>query len=128
MPILLTPTLPPLSVENLISDKGKVNINTKLVYGNSKSSQSEIIGIIPIQLSNNSYINLPTDINNNQNQSEYLVSAIGVKYGIGTKSDIGININGSYQNQHNINHHTKTNDSHLFDFLIFANHFMPFLV
>lgn len=105
----------PLTVENLISDKGKISINTELVYGNSKSNQAQITGVIPIQIGNNSYINLPTNISNSRNQSEYLVSAIGLKYGIGKNSDIGINISGSHQSQHNLNTNDKYSDSQFND-------------
>lgn len=105
----------PLSVENLISNKGKISINTELVYGNSKSNQTQITGTIPIQIGNNSYINLPTNISNSKNQSEYLVSAIGLKYGIGKNSDIGININGSHQSQHNLDTNNKISNSQLSD-------------
>lgn len=101
----------PLTVENLISDKGKISINTEFVYGNSKSNQTQITGIIPIQIGNNSHINLPTDIGESKNQSEYLVSAIGLKYGIGKNSDIGINISGSHQSQHNLNTNDKSSHS-----------------
>lgn len=112
----------PLTVENLISDKGKISINAELVYGNSKFNQTEITDVIPVQVGNNSYINLPTDIDNTKNQTEYLVSSIDIKYGVGKKSDMGVNISGSHQKEINLNNGEKFSNTLLNDISIVGSY------
>lgn len=65
----------PLTVENLISDQGKYTMELGLTYGNSKSSDTTIKGYIPVQISDTSYINIPTNIANERVQNEYLIAS-----------------------------------------------------
>lgn len=93
----------PLTVENLISDKGKVTLESSLIYGNSKAKDIQVLGSIPVQVGTNAYISLPTQFGNSELQSDYLVASVGAKYGISKKADIGIRVNGIYHSQRNLN-------------------------
>lgn len=87
----------PLTVENLISDKGKITLESSLIYGNSKSKDMQAVSSVPVQVGVNAYINLPTEFASSELQTDYLVANIGAKYGISQKADLGMRINGVYQ-------------------------------
>lgn len=72
----------PLTVENLISDKGEVTIEAGLTYGNNKISNAKTVGYIPVQISDTSFVNVPTVIRNEQVQNEYIIENIDAKYGV----------------------------------------------
>lgn len=93
----------PLTVENLISDKGKITLESSLIYGNSKSKDMQAVSSVPVQVGVNAYINLPTEFASSELQTDYLVANIGAKYGISQKADLGMRINGVYQTQNNLN-------------------------
>lgn len=101
----------PLTVENLISDKGKITFESSLTYGNNQSKNIQVVGSIPVQVGANTYINLPTSLGNSELQTDYLVANIGAKYGISQKADLGMRINGVYQTQRNLNVNSQQKNS-----------------
>lgn len=105
----------PLEVENLISDKGKLTIESSLIYGNRKSTSTEVINAVPIQIGSHAYINLPTDFDTAKHQSEYMVANLGVKYGIGHRADVGLNISGAYHQQKSFNDDRQKSGGELSD-------------
>lgn len=98
LPILAHADLP-LTVESLVANKHKITLETSLVYGNTKSKDTEMVGYIPVQINTNTYVNLSTEFENQKTQQEYLIANFGVKYGVSDKADIGINISGFYDTQ-----------------------------
>lgn len=86
----------PLTVENLISDSGKITMELGMTYGNNKITDTQFGGYIPVQISNSSFINVPTNIKNEQLQNEYLVTTIGIKYGIIKDLDASLRTNVLY--------------------------------
>lgn len=86
----------PLTVENLISDKGKVTIEAGLTYGNNKISNAKTVGYIPVQISDTSFVNVPTVIRNEQVQNEYIIANIGAKYGVIQNLDVSLRTNFLY--------------------------------
>jgi len=86
----------PLVVENLISDKGRITMELGMTYGNNKISNTKTGGYIPVQISETSFINVPTTIRNEQLQNEYLISNIGIKYGLIRNLDISLRTNLLY--------------------------------
>lgn len=105
----------PLTVESLVSENKKLTFESSLVYGNSKSHYSEVTNTIPIQIGNHNYVNLPVQIGDNEYQSDYLATTIGLKYGIGTNSDIGISLSGSHHSQKNLTIDSKNSNTQLSD-------------
>lgn len=105
----------PLAVENLISNQGKFSLESGLLYGNSKANQTELSGSLPIQIGTNSYINLPTDITTSQQQSDYLIGSLAVKYGISHQSDIGIRANASYIAERDLAYNRPDNTQSTFE-------------
>lgn len=86
----------PLTIENLVSDKGKVTLELGMIYGNSKISNAKFSGYFPVQVSNSSFINVPTEVKNEKLQSEYLIGSLGVKYGVIKNLDISLRSNFIY--------------------------------
>lgn len=97
----------PLTVESLISDQGKFTLESGLIYGNSKSKETNVTGVVPIQVGTNAYINLPAELSQNERQTDYIVANVAMKYGINPKTDIGIRANGIYQSQRNLDVNTQ---------------------
>lgn len=93
----------PLTVENLVADKGRWTIESGIVYGNSKSTSTALDGTISIDIGNHSYITLPSRIDTVQRQSEYLVGTMGARYGISPKTDVGFLIGGTYHSEQQLN-------------------------
>ncbi|KAF1013661.1 MAG: hypothetical protein GAK29_04705 [Acinetobacter bereziniae] len=85
----------PLTVENLISDKGKVTMELGMTYGNNKVNNTKVGGYIPVQISDTSFVNVPI-IKNEQLQNEYIIGNIGIKYGLLKNLDINIRTNLLY--------------------------------
>ena len=86
----------PLTVENLISDKGKITTEFGLTYGNNKINNTKVGGYIPVQISDSSFINVPTNIRSEQLQNEYLVTTLGLKYGLIKDLDVSLRTNLLY--------------------------------
>ncbi|MGR2920492.1 hypothetical protein [Acinetobacter sp. 1125_18A] len=86
----------PLTVENLISDKGKFTLEAGVVYGNNKINDTKFGGYIPVQISDSSFINVPTNVKNEQLQNEYLITTLGAKYGLIKDLDINLRSNFIY--------------------------------
>jgi len=86
----------PLTVENLIADKGSFTLELAAIYGNNKIDNTKFSGYIPVQISNTSFINIPTIITNEQIQNEYLISTLGIKYGLTANLDISLRTNWLY--------------------------------
>lgn len=93
----------PLTVENIISEKGKLTAELGLTYGNNKIRNAEITGYIPVQVSDTSFVNIPTVITNQQVQNEYVVTNIGVKYGLFENLDLSLKSNFIYSSNRFLN-------------------------
>lgn len=86
----------PLTVENLISDKGKFTLEAGIIYGNNKINDTKFGGYIPVQISETSFINVPTSFKTEKIQNEYLVTTLGMKYGLVKDLDISLRSNFIY--------------------------------
>ena len=74
-----------------------------VTYGNNKISNAEITGYIPVQVSDTSFVNVPTAITNEQVQNEYIVTNIGAKYGLLKNLDISLKSNFIYSSNRFLN-------------------------
>lgn len=87
----------PLTVENVIADKGKTTLDLGLTYGNTKSNNTKLDGYIPVQISTSSFINIPTSAYSEKSQNEFLIATIGAKHGIFKNLDISLRSNFLYR-------------------------------
>lgn len=83
----------PLTVENIIAEQGKTTLELGLTYGNNKISNTKVGGYIPVQVSDTSFVNVPTLVNDEQIQNEFLIATIGAKYGVIKNLDISLRSN-----------------------------------
>lgn len=90
--LVTTPTMAhadlPLTVDDLITDKGKVKLDMSLTYVNSDQQGIATGDPITIQTGSTSFITLPTAIGEMQGNSDTLVASLGFRYGLTNKAEI----------------------------------------
>jgi len=102
MPIVAHADLP-LTVEDLITDKGKIKLDISLTYANGDRQGLATGDPITIQTGPTSFVTLPTAIGEIQGNSDTLVGTLGLRYGVTGKAELYIR--GSY-----LYNSTRTND------------------
>lgn len=78
----------PLTVEELITDKGKVKLDFSLIYANSDRLGVSTGESIRIQTGAASFITLPTQVGESNGNFDSLVGSIGLRYGLTEKTEI----------------------------------------
>jgi hypothetical protein len=78
----------PLTIDDLITEKGKVKIDVSLAYSNSDRQGVSTGEPITIQTGESSFVTLPTLIGESRGNSDSLVSTLGVRYGLTNKAEI----------------------------------------
>ena len=78
----------PLTVEDLITDKGKVKLDVSLAYANSDRQGVSTGEPITVQTGATSFVTLPTLIGESRGNSDSLVGTLGLRYGLTGKSEI----------------------------------------
>lgn len=66
----------PLTIEDLITEKGEVKLNVSLAYANSDRQGLSTGEPITVQTGPTSFITLPTVIGESQGNSDYLVGTL----------------------------------------------------
>ena len=83
---LIAPTLAladlPLTVEDLITDQGKIKLDATLVYANSERQGVQTGEPIVVQTGPTSFITLPTRIGDTRTNTDTLVATLGLRYGL----------------------------------------------
>lgn len=89
---LLLPTVAladlPLTVEDLITDKGKVKLDVSVSYANSDRQGVSTGEPNTVQTGATSFVTLPTLIGEIQGNSDAVVGTLGLRYGLTTKAEI----------------------------------------
>ncbi len=78
----------PLTVENLLSDKGKARLELSGSYANSERRGVEASAPIAVQTGPSSYTNVPTLIGERISNSDALVTTAGIRYGLTGDTEI----------------------------------------
>lgn len=78
----------PLTIEDLITDKGKVKLDLSLAYANVDRQGVSTGEPIVVQTGPTSFITLPTAIGVSQGNSDTLVGTLGLRYGLTAKAEI----------------------------------------
>lgn len=78
----------PLSLEDILTDKGKVKLESSLTYANSERSKNQFANPIYIQTTNNTLVAVPTTLGNTDSNSDMIVGTAGLRYGLTGKTDI----------------------------------------
>lgn len=78
----------PLSLEELVTDKGKFKLDSNLSYINREISQKEFAAPLYIQTTNNNLVAVPTILNDTDSNSDVIVGTVGLRYGLTGKTDV----------------------------------------
>jgi hypothetical protein len=78
----------PLTVEDLITDKGKVRLDVSVAYANSDRQGVSIGDSITVQTGATSFVTLPTLVGESHGNSDSLVGTLGLRYGLTGKTEI----------------------------------------
>ncbi|ENW9954388.1 TPA: meta-pathway of phenol degradation family protein [Neisseria gonorrhoeae] len=78
----------PLTIEDIMTDKGKWKLETSLTYLNSENSRSELAAPVYIQTGSASFIPVPTEIQENGSNTDMLAGTLGLRYGLTGNTDI----------------------------------------
>lgn len=77
----------PLTVEDLITDKGKIRLDLSLAYANADRSGVSTGEPIVIQTGPTSFVTLPTLIGESIGNSDTVAATLGLRYGLTTKAE-----------------------------------------
>jgi len=108
----------PITVENLLSDKGKVRLELSATYANAEHRGIDASGSISIQTGANSFVTIPSQIGERLSNTDALVTTTGIRYGLTKDTEIyartsAIAINNRSENDVGITQ--NSNDSHFAD-------------
>ncbi|RNK09583.1 meta-pathway of phenol degradation family protein [Neisseria meningitidis] len=78
----------PLTIEDIMTDKGKWKLETSLTYLNSENSRAELATPVYIQTGATSFIPIPTEIQENGSNTDMLAGTLGLRYGLTGNTDI----------------------------------------
>lgn len=78
----------PLTIEDIMTDKGKWKLETSLTYLNSENSRAELAAPVYIQTGATSFIPIPTKIQENGSNTDMLAGTLGLRYGLTGNTDI----------------------------------------
>jgi len=78
----------PLTIEDLITDKGKVKLDLSFAYANVDRQGVSTGEPIVVQTGPASFVTLPTAIGTSIGNSDTLVGAVGLRYGLSAKTEL----------------------------------------
>lgn len=78
----------PLSLEDILTDKGKFKLESSLAYANSERNRNQFANPIYIQTTNNTLVAVPTTLGNTDSNSDVVVGTVGLRYGLTGKTDV----------------------------------------
>lgn len=78
----------PLSLEEVLTDKGKFKLDATISYINNENRKSELTSPVYIQTGNASFIPIPTEVQDNEYNNDMLVGTLGLRYGLTGNTDL----------------------------------------
>ncbi|MCG7656143.1 hypothetical protein [Wielerella bovis] len=78
----------PLSLEDILTDKGKFKLESSPTYANSERNRNQFANPIYIQTTNNTLVAVPTALGNTDSNSDVIVGTMGLRYGLTGKTDV----------------------------------------
>lgn len=92
LPLFLLPAAAfadmPLSIEDVLTDKGKFKLDAAVTYVNSESSRAELAAPVFIQTGTASFVPVPTEIQESSRNSDIVVGTLGLRYGLTGNTDL----------------------------------------
>ena len=93
----------PLSLEELLTDKGKLRLESSISYTNVEREQTRLANPIYIQTGANSYIAVPTALQQGSRNSDIIIGTLGLRYGITAKTELYGNASYLWRNDRTYN-------------------------
>ena len=114
----------PLSLEELYIDKGKFKLESNISYVNTEQESHSLINPVYVQTQGNSLIAVPTNISQDNTNSDILIGTLGLRYGLTGKTDIYGNVSYLWQSSRSFNgvNESKEKDHYLSDATIGISH------
>ncbi len=116
----------PLSLEDILTDKGKLKLDASISYINSESSRSDLAAPVFIQTGPASFIPVPTEINQTNQNSDMLAGTLGLRYGLTGNTDIYSNSSWLWREERAFDSESQTSsrnrDKHLSDVSVGISH------
>jgi len=91
----------PLTIEDLITDKGRFKLDLSLTYANTEQQGISTGQPIVVQTSSTSFVTIPTLIGERTGNTDSLVSTTGLRYGLTNKTEIYARANYLHVHQRN---------------------------
>ncbi|UOP04688.1 hypothetical protein [Conchiformibius kuhniae] len=93
----------PLSLEELLTEKGKLRLESSLAYINGEQQKGEFANPVFIQTGTASFVPVPTELREQNRNSDMLVATLGLRYGLTGKTDVYGNANHIWRNERSFN-------------------------
>ncbi|QQZ27518.1 hypothetical protein HMY34_01395 [Thiothrix subterranea] len=115
----------PLTVENLLSDKGKARFEFSANYANSERRGVDVSDTIAVQTGTASFVNVPSQIGERLSNTDALVTTAGIRYGLSKNTEIytsatAFGVDSRSESGEGVV--SKRNDSHFSDAWVGVNH------
>lgn len=105
----------PLTIEDIMTDKGKWKLETSLTYLNSENSRAELAAPVYIQTGATSFIPIPTEIQENGSNTDMLAGTLGLRYGLTGNTDIYGSGSYLWHEERKLDGNGKTRNKRMFD-------------
>ncbi|PIL45131.1 hypothetical protein CR105_10340 [Massilia eurypsychrophila] len=89
----------PLTVEHIITERGKVKLDLSIGYANSDRQGVSAAEPISVQTGPTSFIAIPTQFGESIGNSDTTVTSLGLRYGLTAKAEIYARLSGLMSNQ-----------------------------
>lgn len=89
----------PLTIENLITDKGKIKLDLSFAYANAERRGVSTGDPLVVQTGPTSFVTLPTVIGESIGNSDTFVGTLGLRYGLTAEAEVYARVSGLSSNQ-----------------------------
>ena len=89
----------PMTVEDLITDKGKFKLDLSLAYANANRQGVFAGEPITVQTGATSFVTLPSLVGESTGNSDTRVATFGLRYGLTSKAEIYTRLSGTHSQQ-----------------------------
>ena len=89
----------PLTVEDLITDKGKFKLDVSVAYANADRQGVFAGEPITVQTGATSFVTLPSLVGESTGNSDTTVATLGLRYGLTSKAEIYTRLSGTHNQQ-----------------------------
>ncbi len=78
----------PLTIEDLLSDKGRFKLELSAIYANSEQRGVETASPLLVQTGPTSFVPIPTQVGDSYTNTDALVATLGLRYGLTSNTEL----------------------------------------